>query len=579
MRAYVLPVALRRPTLLGLVLALLALSLTAGRGLGVAGPAGGGCHALSLSVGSGSGSVQAIPTSSGACPTGEYTPGYIVTVSATPSGGWTWAGWSGTDNDGANPTFVTMNSDRSASASFTQNCYTLTATVGSGSGSIDVTPGSGGGCPAGQYTPGYVVTVAAVPSSGWTWSGWTGTDNNSNASTTVTMNSNRTVTASFAQNCYSLTTSVSGGSGSIQVTPPSAGGCQNGQYPPGYVVTVAALPSSGWVWSGWTGTDNNSNATTTVTMSSNRSASASFAQNCYSLTTSVSAGSGSIQVMPTSAGGCPNGQYSAGYVVTVAAVPSPGWVWSGWTGTDNNNNSTTTVTMTGNRSASASFSSNCVTLTTIVGSGSGTISTVPTSSGSCPSGQYSSGYVVTLIGNPSSGWYVYGWSGTDNDNLLTTTITMNGSKTIYAYFAQQGGPTPNPTTPSPTATPTATPTTPAPTATPTAPGPTTEPPTATPPGADPTATPTPEGPTPTSEPPPPSPTPTVPPASGLLGDVNCGHTVDSVDAALVLQLVAAFLQDLACQQNGDVNRDGRIDAIDSAIILQFVAGFLAGLPP
>jgi hypothetical protein len=61
--------------------------------------------------------------------------------------------------------------------------------------------------------------------------------------------------------------------------------------------------------------------------------------------------------------------------------------------------------------------------------------------------------------------------------------------------------------------------------------------------------------------------------------VNCGRTVDSVDAALMLQLVASFLQDLACQQNGDVNGDGRIDAIDAALVLQFVAGFLAGLPP
>jgi hypothetical protein len=61
--------------------------------------------------------------------------------------------------------------------------------------------------------------------------------------------------------------------------------------------------------------------------------------------------------------------------------------------------------------------------------------------------------------------------------------------------------------------------------------------------------------------------------------VNCGDTVDSVDAALMLQLVAGFLQDLACEANGDVNGDGRVDAIDAALVLQYVAGFLAGLPP
>ena len=128
------PPRLRRPAVFGLALALLALSATAGRGMGVAGPAGATCYALTTGVGSGSGSVQAIPTSSGACPSGQYTAGYIVTVSADPSPGWAWSGWSGTDNNGANPTFVTMSSDRSVSASFAPNCYTLTANVGSGNG-------------------------------------------------------------------------------------------------------------------------------------------------------------------------------------------------------------------------------------------------------------------------------------------------------------------------------------------------------------------------------------------------------------------------------------------------------------
>ncbi len=63
------------------------------------------------------------------------------------------------------------------------------------------------------------------------------------------------------------------------------------------------------------------------------------------------------------------------------------------------------------------------------------------------------------------------------------------------------------------------------------------------------------------------------------GDVNCSGSVDSIDAALVLQLGAGLARALPCQENADVNADGRIDSIDAALILQFDAGLLGRLPP
>lgn len=70
-----------------------------------------------------------------------------------------------------------------------------------------------------------------------------------------------------------------------------------------------------------------------------------------------------------------------------------------------------------------------------------------------------------------------------------------------------------------------------------------------------------------------------PPPQALTGDVNCSHTVDSIDAALVLQLSAGLVSSLGCQQNGDVNGDGQINSIDAALILQYVAGLISHLPP
>ena len=64
-----------------------------------------------------------------------------------------------------------------------------------------------------------------------------------------------------------------------------------------------------------------------------------------------------------------------------------------------------------------------------------------------------------------------------------------------------------------------------------------------------------------------------------LGDVNCDGDVNSIDAALVLQLTAGVVAFLFCGDFGDVNGDGNVTSVDAAIILQFTAGLIEPLPP
>ena len=65
--------------------------------------------------------------------------------------------------------------------------------------------------------------------------------------------------------------------------------------------------------------------------------------------------------------------------------------------------------------------------------------------------------------------------------------------------------------------------------------------------------------------------------SALCGDVDASGSVNSVDAANVLQYSAGLLQTLVEPQGADVNNDGDINSIDAALILQHTAGLLPAL--
>jgi hypothetical protein len=72
------------------------------------------------------------------------------------------------------------------------------------------------------------------------------------------------------------------------------------------------------------------------------------------------------------------------------------------------------------------------------------------------------------------------------------------------------------------------------------------------------------------------PTPTGTPPGGnikVAGDANCDGNVNSIDASLVLQLVAGMIDSVACD-DADYNHDETIDAVDAALILQKDAGLI-----
>jgi len=53
--------------------------------------------------------------------------------------------------------------------------------------------------------------------------------------------------------------------------------------------------------------------------------------------------------------------------------------------------------------------------------------------------QYSSGTTVTLTADPIAGWEFDHWSGTNSNSINPTTVTMSGTKSVTAYFVEEGG--------------------------------------------------------------------------------------------------------------------------------------------
>ncbi len=151
--------------------------------------------------------------------------------------------------------------------------YTLTVNVSpSGSGSVQVVPLKN------NYVNPEQVTLTAVPGVDYAFVGWSGDASGSTNPLTITMNSNKSITAVFEgtappppTDIYTLTVSVNPtGTGSVTVNP------QKPKYAQDEQVTLTATPASGNTFLNWSGSASGSTNPLTVIMTGNKSITANF---------------------------------------------------------------------------------------------------------------------------------------------------------------------------------------------------------------------------------------------------------------------------------------------------------------
>jgi uncharacterized repeat protein (TIGR02543 family) len=138
----------------------------------------------------GSGSVAKNPDSA------TYLSGTNVTLTASAAVNWVFQGWSGDLTGSQNPVDITMNGNKTVTATFVAiqpgQEFTLTVNV-VGSGSVTENPSNA------TYASGTVVTLTATPAVNWTFHLWSGDLTGAQNPINITMNANRTVTATFAK--------------------------------------------------------------------------------------------------------------------------------------------------------------------------------------------------------------------------------------------------------------------------------------------------------------------------------------------------------------------------------------------
>ncbi len=410
---------------------------------------------------SNAGTVSIYPLSSGGCPSMSYTTtGGTVTLTATGVEGYTFSNWSGTETGtNASHQITSISEDETVTANFvaSSTCYSLGVSVQPNTppdyvgGSYTVTAPT---CADGvKYGLNSNIQLKALVNQGFDFTKWTvnGSDATTSTNLTLKMDADKSAVAVFTPKCYVLDLDDSIPNGDISTSSPAAPNCDtsdpdtaNDGYSFNTTIILLAQPGPGYgliSWSGLPGntTYNYTTNTATFVIKNDTTASAAFSNECFTLSVTVASGQGSTNQSP--AGSCAGGEYPAGAVVTIEAVPDTAnnygfQKWTDGSGALVSSDTSYAFAMNGDKTYQAHFAQ-CYTLTLATSPvGAGTISRDVNAN--CDGGtKYIGGTQVTLTANdPVDGSYLFNsWSS--GETTASIQVTINATTTLTATYDAQ----------------------------------------------------------------------------------------------------------------------------------------------
>ena len=367
------------------------------------------------------GAAQALPYS------GTFDHGTVLTLEAVPDTGYHFTGWSGDLTGNTSPTTVTVDGPQSITAGFAINTYTLNVTGSHGSVSVNSVPQS---LPySGTFNYEDSVALVATPDTGYHFVSWSGDASGTDASTSVTMDGPKSITAGFAINTYTL--SITGAHGSVVVNGTTQSLPYSGTFNYGDSVSLTPAPDAHYHFTGWSGDVSGATSPVSLTMDGAKSVGVGYAIDRFTL--SLSGSQGAVSVNGTSHALPYAEDFDYGTSVSLAATPNTGYHFSGWSGDLTGNASPTTVTVDGPKSITAGFAINTYTLNVTGSHGSvsvnGVLQSLPYS------GTFNYGDSVTLEAAPEAHYHFSGWSGDITGSATPTSLFMDGAKNVSVGYA------------------------------------------------------------------------------------------------------------------------------------------------
>ncbi len=273
----------------------------------------------------------------------------------------------------------------------------------------------------GVYAKGSVMTLTAVPESGYEFIGWSGDASGTATEVTLTLATSKTVRAEFRRvgvASFALNVTVAG-PGTVRRVP------DLGAYEAGSEVELVAEPTGDAVFQGWGGALSSPQRRVRLTVSGPTAVTATFLP-VYPVATETR-GEGQVLLSP------PEGRYAAGTVLALTAKPAEGWGFVQWSGDVTTTGQEATLTVDAPKQVIAEFA-RLGTLTTKV-QGHGSIARTPDVAFYLP------GTAVTLTANPVAGWKFVRWTGGATGTGAQLTVTVGRTEAIVAEFADAEGPT------------------------------------------------------------------------------------------------------------------------------------------
>ena len=402
---------------------------------------------LSLTVnGNGSGSVTASGIN---CPgdcSEAYVPNTMVTLTASPSTGTSFAGWSGAAGCSNSVTcVVTMDSAKNVTATFNLSTYDMSAMVVPSNGGTLTSSPTGINCP-GDCNEGYLygtqVTFTPTAAAGFEFTGWSGGVSCSGLTPcVVTVDTARLVVANFAA-IYTLTTNKSGaGSGTISSNPSgiNCGSTCSMSATDGTVIELTAAPSANSIFTGWSGGGCTGTGTCSVTLDASKTVSANFEPTFDLAINKTGSGSGtvtSVSPLGIDCGSTCTQPFQAGSAVVIQATAAPGSAFTGWSGGGCSTAAQCVVVLSSNQTVTANFVLKHELSVAKTGSGAGTVTSSPAgiNCGSICSMLVNEGDAVTLTATADSGSLFTGWSISKCADDASCTVGVSQAQTVTATF-------------------------------------------------------------------------------------------------------------------------------------------------